>query len=265
MHENKTGTIMKELKVFFKYEIAVVLLLLLVWSGNAAAQTALPSKAILKQCDHARGNISGVTWDLRVEAKEGKKVRHQHLKVRSRSYDAIAETLSPARRRGQMLILLNGNMWFYKPGLSKPIPVSKRQKLLGLANNGDIASTNYAENYTILHREVESLDKEPCFVFSLEAKTSRASYKFIRYWVSIKRLVGIKAEFYTARGSKLLKSARMEYNNHIISSTGVSHPVISRMVINDELISFNTTVLNFSTPLLKPIPASAFNLNLLNK
>ncbi len=252
----------KKCRLFFLWQAAIILLLLPAWPHRAAA---LSPKAILQQCDHARGNISGVTWDLKVEAREGTKTSHRHLQVRSRSYNVIAETLSPARRRGQMLILLDGNMWFYKPGLSKPIPVSKRQKLLGLANNGDIASTNYAENYRVLHQEQETLGGEPCFVFSLEAKTSKATYKFIKYWVSMQRLVGIKAEFYTARGSKLLKSARIEYKNHIASPKGKSQPFISRMVIHDELMSANTTVLNFSSPSLKPIPASAFNLNLLKK
>ena len=253
---------MRKIKCFFSCQAVVVLLLLPVWQSSAAA---LSPKAILQRCDHARGNISGVTWDLKVEAKKGTKISYRHLRVRSKSYDVIAETLSPARRRGQMLILRNGNMWFYKPGLSKPIPVSKRQKLLGLANNGDIASTNYAENYQVLRQERESLEGEPCFVFSMEAKTSKATYKFIKYWVSIQRLVGIKVEFYTARGSKLLKSARIEYQNHIASSRGKLQPFISRMIIHDELMSANTTVLNFSSPLLKPIPAAAFNLNLLKK
>jgi outer membrane lipoprotein-sorting protein len=250
----------KKFKLLLICQLSFVLLL--AWHNSA---TALSPKAILQQCDQARGNISGVTWNLEVEANEGKKISHRHLLVRSRSYNIIAETLSPARRRGQMLILLNGNMWFYKPGLSKPIPVSKRQKLLGLANNGDIASTNYAENYTVLHQEQEPLDGEPCFVFSLQAKTSKATYKLIKYWVSRQRLVGIKAEFYTARGSKLLKSTRIEYKNHIASPKGKLQPFISQMVIHDELMSANTTVLNFSSPSLKPIPASAFNLNLLKK
>ena len=254
----------KKIKRFFICQAGFVLLLLLpAWQSDSA--TLLSPKEILQQCDHARGNISGVAWNLKVEAKDGKKTSHRHLRVQSRSYNVIAETLSPARRRGQMLILLNGNMWFYKPGLSKPIPVSKRQKLLGLANNGDIASTNYAENYRILDQDKEQLDDEPCFVFRLQAKTSKATYKFIKYWVSRQRLVGIRAEFYTARGTKLLKSAGMEYKNHITSKEGKPQPFISRMVIHDELMSANTTVLNFSSPSLKPIPASTFNLNLLKK
>ncbi|MCK4378832.1 MAG: hypothetical protein KAW01_05785, partial [Deltaproteobacteria bacterium] len=110
----------KKIKRFFICQAGVVvILLLLIWQNSAAD---LSPKAILQQCDHARGNISGVIWDLKVEAREGIKTSHRHLRVRSRSYNVIAETLSPARRRGQMLILLNGNMWFYKPGLSKPIP-----------------------------------------------------------------------------------------------------------------------------------------------
>ncbi len=252
----------RKIKAVFLCQAIFFFLLPLVWHHSAAA---LSPKAILRQCDQARGNISGVSWNLKMDAHEGEKTSHRDLHVRSRSYDVIAETLSPARLRGQMLILLNGNMWFYRPGLSKPIPISKRQKLLGLANNGDIASTNYAENYAILHQDRNQMDGEPCLVFTLQAKTNKATYKIIKYWVSMPRLVGIQAEFYTARGEKLLKSARMEYKNRIISKDGKPQPFISRMLIHDELMSANTTVLNFSSPSLTPIPASAFNLNLLKK
>lgn len=252
----------KKAKHFPIFQMGFIILLLLIWNNNAAA---LSPKEILQQCDQARGNISGVVWDIKVEDRGKNKISHRHLQVQSQNYNAIAETLSPARLRGQMLILLNGNMWFYKPGLSKPIPVSKRQKLLGLANNGDIASTNYAEDYTIVRQELDQLDHEPCDVFTLEAITRNATYKSIKYWVSKKRVVGIKAQFYTARGTKLLKSARMEYKNNFVSKEGKSQPFISRMVIHDELMPANKTILSFSRPLIKPLPAAVFNLNLLKR
>lgn len=220
--------------------------------------------AILEKCDQARGNLQGVSWNVTVEALEQGKTNFRKIYVRSKSFDVIAETLSPPRRKGHMLVLVKGNMWFYKPDLSKPVPVSQRQKLLGLAANGDIASTNYAKDYEVLNQSNENIDGEECIVFDLKAKTANASYRMIKYWISSKRLVGIKAEFYTVQGEKLLKSARMEYNNLIIDKDG-ERPFISRMLIYDELMSDNKTILNFSNPVLESIPSHVFNLNLLRK
>ena len=76
--------------------------------------------------------------------------------------------------------------------------------------------------------------------------------------------LGVKAEFYTSGGDKLLKSARMEYDNQVMTSDGLRR-FISQMVIHDELMSDDMTTLNFSDPVLQPIPAHVFNLNLLRK
>lgn len=258
---------MKCLVNWYGYCCLLLFFLLMPWQSSA---TGLSHYAILEQCDQARGNLEGVSWNVAVEASEQGKTNFRTIYVRSRGFDMIAETLLPPRRKGHMLVLVKGNMWFYKPDLSKPVPVSQRQKLLGLAANGDIASTNYAKDYEVLNQTNENIDGEDgedgekCIVFDLKAKTGNASYRMIKYWVSRKRLVGIKAEFYTAQGEKLLKSARMEYNNLIIDKDG-ERPFISRMAIYDELMSDNKTILNFSNPVLESIPSHVFNLNLLRK
>lgn len=239
---------------------SVVFLLVFGTPGLCLAETPYD---ILKECDQARGNLDGVTWVVAVDALERGHRNSREILVKSSGFDVVAETLSPARRKGQLLVQVKGNMWFYKPDLSKPVPVSQRQKLLGLASNGDIASTNYAEDYEVLQTEEGDLDGKPCYLFSLQAKTDNATYSRIKYWVTKQPHLGIKAEFFTA-GGKLLKSARMQYDNRILSGDG-KRRFISQMVISDELMSDDMTTLNFSDPVLKPIPANEFNLNLLRK
>lgn len=240
-----------------------LLLVVLACFTPGAGLAATPYE-ILKACDEARGNLNGITWIVSVDALERGRKNTRKILVKSAGFDVVAETLKPPRRKGHLLIMIKSNMWFYKPDLSKPVPVSKRQKLLGLAVNGDIASTNYAEDYDILNLEEVYLDGKEYYLFTLEAKTKNATYSRIKYWVTREPHLGVKSEFYTARGRKLLKSARMEYNNHIVSDDG-ERLFISRMVIHDELMSDDTTTLNFSDPVLKPIPAHVFNLNLLRK
>lgn len=222
-------------------------------------------KEILSKCDQSRGNLQGVSWKVSLIAKENSKISSRKIFVRARGFDIIAKTISPSHHKGDTLIMINGNMWFFKNGLSKPVPISKRQRLLGLATNSDIASTNYAEDYKIEHVTSSKFNNNPCYVFELKAKKKGASYSNIKYWVDKKRLVGVKSEFYTI-GSKLLKSAVFEYKHQVITEDGSTmRPFISRMTIYDELKPGYTTELLFSEPVLKPIPPSVFNLNLIGK
>ncbi len=148
-------------------------------------------------------------------------------------------------------------MWLTKPGLSKPIPISPRQRMSGQAANGDIAATNYAGDYDAQMEATETLDGESCYVLNLTAKHKRTTYDRIRYWVSVKRLVGVKAEFYSVSG-KLLKTARFEYHN-TIEHEGKHIPFVSRMTIRDALIDAETTM-DFGTVKVKKIAASEFDL-----
>ncbi|PLX79299.1 MAG: outer membrane lipoprotein-sorting protein [Desulfuromonas sp.] len=241
-----------------------LLLSVVLFTSTFSMAATVDYYAILEKCDQARGNLAGVTWTVSVLAKERGETNNRSILVRSRGFDVVAETLKPAQRKGHKLILVTGNMWFYKPDLSKPVPVSKRQKLLGLAANGDIASTNYAKDYNVLSTEEGTLQGRPCYIFDLEAKTRHATYQRIKYWVDVSRSVGLRAEFYSSSGEKLLKSAEMEYLNEINAADGVS-PFISRMVIKDELMSDNMTTLTFSDPVVEDIPSHIFNLNLLRK
>jgi len=160
-------------------------------------------------------------------------------------------------------LMLDRNMWFLKPDLKKPVPISPRQKLSGNASNGDIASTNYAGDYKAKSVTSETFNNTDCHLLDLISTTKKATYDRIRYWISKKRNVGVKAEFYTVSG-KLLKTALFEYNN-TLSMENETRPFISKMVITDALIPENVTTLIYKDVELKNIPDSTFNLNLLRR
>jgi len=219
---------------------------------------------ILRQSDEARGNLAGVTWTVDIAAREGGKTNTRRLDVKARGFDVFARTVSPPRRKGDTLVMIDGNMWFYQPDLSKPVPISRRQKLIGKAANGDIAATNYAEDYNIVSLSDGEHKGEPSYVFDLDAKDGKSTYGKIRYWVSKERLVGTKAEYYAATGDKLIKTAEMTFDNRV-STDRESRPFISHMVISDKLTSKDITTLSFSKPTFTAIPPDTFNLNLLNR
>lgn len=221
----------------------------------------LTPKEILQRADDARGNLKGVEWEIDLESIENARKQNRTLNVKARDFNSIAEFLRPPKVKGRKLLMIDRNMWFIKPGLRKPVPISPRQKLMGGASNGDIASTNYAGDYEARAVSEENVDGESCYLLDLVATNKRATYDRIRYWVSKKRFVGVKSEFFTVSG-KLFKTAAFEYNNKV-KINGNTQLFISKMVIKDAVIKENITTMIYRKVKIKKIPDSVFNLNLL--
>ena len=224
---------------------------------------AMTSKEILTKADEARGNADGVEWEIFIESLEGGRQQQRTIRVAARGFNSLAEFLAPPNVKGQKLLMLDRNMWFAKPGLSKAVPISPRQKLMGGAANGDIASTNYAGDYKIVQTSEDRAQDEPCDLFDLSAADNRATYDRIKYWISKERLVGIKAEFYTVSG-KMFKTATFEYENRI-KINDQPRAFISKMIITSAVMKEDVTTMSYRKPLIKKVPDSIFNLNLLTK
>lgn len=213
---------------------------------------------IMRQADRARGSLGGVEWEVTMTSVTADNIWRASFRVQARRYDVLAVVLEPSRRKGNRLLISGGKMWFHKKTLRKPVAVSKRHKLVGLAVAGDLAA-DYAKDYEPTWLPDEILNEEPCYVFDLKAKTKGTTYSRIKYWITKSKRVGIKAEYYTLSG-KIIKSAVMEYDNEILID-GEPHPFISRVVIKGKLMSEDATTLTFSKPILKTIPPETFDVN----
>jgi len=234
-------------------------LCLFVLTTCSIADEASP-KQILQRADKARGNYEGVKWNIYIDSTENNEKQERYLTVSARGYDFLAVLTNPSKVKGQKLLMVDHNMWFMKPGVKKPVPISSRQKLVGGAAYGDIAATNYADDYEAEVLPEETIDGEDCHVFRLKAITKKATYDEIKYWISKKRTVGIKAEYYTVSG-KLFKTATFEYNHQIAKDNPA--PFISKMTIIDAIAPDNITYLHYKDNELTKIPDSMFDVNLL--
>lgn len=249
-----------------KISIRQILLFVLVffgaWSFYSDLAMCSAAQDILRKADQARGNLTGITWKV-VLANADTRSETMTFDVKARGFDILAENLAPPRDRGNKVLMVNGNMWFHKPGLSKPVPISQRQRLMGNAAYGDIAATNYAEDYEATLLAEETVKGEVCYVFDLKAKDNRAAYDRIKYWISKERVVGVKAEYFTVSG-KRFKSATIESAN-TVRIDGEVRPFISKITIYDELLSSNVTTLDLTRPTLRKLASYVFDVNLLIK
>lgn len=248
----------------FNVIFTTLILLTSLINGAATADTTGDShpidvKAILQKADLATGaNLAGVSWKINIVSTDSQgDIDEQSMHLQAVDKKWAAEFLSPLRSRGQKIVMINRNMWFSKPGLRKPVPISMRQRLSGGASNGDIASTNYAGDYTATRLDDEIINDKACYVFDLVANTKSVTYDKVKYWISQDSGLGIKAEFYS-RSGKHLKTASFVYNNSI-TVDGKSVPFLSAMEIFDEL-NGDRSQFSYSDIKIERVSATAFRL-----
>lgn len=217
---------------------------------------------ILKEADRARGSSAvaeGISWEVSVESKDGDSSNTISYDLKVKGNDALAEANAPARNKGETMLFNDRNIWFFKPGLKKPVAISPRQKLMGQAANGDIASTNYARDYEGTIVSTEKVAGQDTWKLELKAKAKNVTYDRIRYWVSKKDRLGIKAEFLTVSGD-VFKNATFEYKN-TMETGGKKIPFVSTMTIVDAVNTSQKTILNYKSPKAAKHPDAIFNVN----
>jgi hypothetical protein len=230
----------------------------------AVALDAAPSaRELLAASDAARGGDNdGLALRSTVTSYRGNEARKSYtLSIEADRLNSVAMFVEPARSKGLKMLVQERNMWFLSPELAKPVPISPRQRLLGEASNGDIATTNYSRDYDATILGEAPIDEASCYVLALKAKEKDVTYDKIVYYIDKKSKLGLKAEYYTL-SDKLLKTAAFQYDNTLLSE-GKTLPFVSRMEIVDALNAEDKTIIAYSDVQSKKIPPSQFNMRLL--
>lgn len=247
--------------------MSVLFLMLSLCSLAQAQGAAKPDpEELLKVSDRSRGaaaSSQGLSWTTTVTSVENGESRTVGYTLKVRGTDAIAEVIAPARQKGEIILFNDRTLWFYKPGLRKPVSISARQKLVGQAANGDIASTNYARDYEAESVKDEKADGADAWLLALKAKASNVTYEKIRYWVSKSTKLAVKAEFLTVSG-QVFKKATFKYGNSLVIK-GKSFPFVSEMRIQDAFTAANVTTISYKSPKEESHSSSIFNVNNLIK
>jgi outer membrane lipoprotein-sorting protein len=227
----------------------------------ATLAVAAPSASgLLHDSDRARGaarETKGLSWTSEVTSVENGDTVKVTYTVRVLGNDALAAVTAPPRQKGELVLFNDRTLWFYKPGQRKPINISPRQKLVGQAANGDIASTQYARDY-----EATSITEDKAlkaWKLELKAKAKNVTYDRIRYWVSREKRVAVKAEFLTLSG-ETFKTAEFAYGNDILLH-GKKVPFVSEMKIRDAVNPANVTTLLYRNPREEAHTPGLFNVS----
>jgi hypothetical protein len=125
---------------------------------------------------------------------------------------------------------MRGNdLWLYLPSVKRPTRVGFQQRLTGEVSNGDIARTNFSNDYDAKMEAKETVGEHVCYKLHLSAKRKDVTYNAIDYWVDATTLRPVRAAFYALSG-KLLKTG--EYDAY---ESSLGRPLLSKMTIIDAL------------------------------
>ncbi len=237
---------------------SLVMLCSKIWASELALDD------LLKKADLARsGSEEGMTWTVNLVSEDQGVHTESSFLVKTLADKALIEALSPARSKGEILLFQGRILWFFKPGLSRPVSLSSRQRLSGQAANGDVARTNYVRDYTPQLKGEETIEGKACYALQLEAKAKDTTYDKIKYWISKDKAQGLKAQYQSLDGTAL-KNASFVYGTKL-KIGGQDIDFIREIRIEDANNSKNYSVMSFSSPKLEKHADSIFNVNNLRR
>jgi len=195
-----------------------------------AASALLGPQEIVKRSDAIRSPSGSFSFQVRVKDYQGKAlVRENVYKVLSKDMKyTLIETIFPERLTGRKL-LMAGGLWLYLPTIKRPTRVGMQQRLTGEVANGDIARTQFADDYRAALQGIEQVKGKKYYKLLLTAKDNTLPYRTIRLWVGQKDFVPLKAEFFALSG-KMLKVG--EYSE---LETVMGKPRLTKLVIKDAI------------------------------
>lgn len=245
----------------YKQPVLALALAALATLLSTPLQAAADAQALVRKADQARGGdlTTGLAMQSTITSfKKGEQLRSYSVQIEGQDGNSLVTFTEPAHSRGQRMLMRQRNMWFLSTDTKKPVPISPRQRLLGDAANGDLATANFARDYAPKITGEAKVGEEVCDIIELTAKTQEVSYDKIVYYIARSNGLGLKAEYFASSG-RMLKIALMKYDNKI--KVGNKELVfISEMEIQDAVSQENKTVLSYAKPEPKNIPASRFDL-----
>lgn len=218
---------------------------------NCFAENIDPNE-IVKKADLKRG-LGNVSHQFNVTiTNQDEKVEVYQVSFKDVNNSLTIQT-QPERARGRKILMKDYDIWLFTPNIKKPLRISLEQKLTGEVANGDIARTNYAEDYDATLLSTEKKNNREFYKLELKAKNKKVTYGRIEYLVNKKDYAPIGAIFYAISG-KALKSAEFLDFKPI---KGMDRS--TKMVIRDYIQKNKVSTLVFSDHTEKTFNESVFN------
>lgn len=188
------------------YFLLMILIITVAFAGLAIAE--LTGDQIMAKVDELMNSTSGKYLADIIIVRPGKDDRISRVQVHIKGIDKVlVRYLEPIQEKGQGYLRLGDNSWLYLPNANKSIRVSGRQSLQGSdLSNDDILKVKITEEYSAKLLGSETVDGEDNYLLELCAKSPKAAYGKLKYWVRQSDFIPTRTEYYAISG-KLIKTA----------------------------------------------------------
>ncbi len=237
---------------------ALATALLLAGPSAGSRAPAVDPAGMLHKADAPHDAFSEGVIRLRVVVNErGKKPLANVLQLYVEGTDRSLVVFREGKQQGRKILTLGDRVFLIVPGASRPIPVSKTQRLMGAVSFGDIARLRFADEYEASLRPGDepiagSHGEIPCRVLELAAKRPGSAYPTAVLWVG--RDDGL------ARRLRLSLASGKDAKDVLFTSYDDKHR-IATMEIRDLLTAggANVTNLAFESYEKRPLDPAIFD------
>lgn len=237
---------------------ALATVLILAGSSVRGGAPAVDPAAMLRKADAPHDAFPEGVIGLRVIVNErGKKPLVNVLQLFVDGTDRSLVVFREGKQQGRKILTLGDRVFLIVPGASRPIPVSKTQRLMGAASFGEIARLRFTDEYEATlkpgeERVVSSRGETPCRVLDLAAKRPGVAYPAAVLWLG--RDDGL------ARRLRLSLASGKEAKDILFTSYDDEHR-IATMEIRDLLTGggANVTILVFESYEKRPLDPAIFD------
>lgn len=181
---------------------------------------ALPA-AMLQRADAPHDAFPEGLIDLRVTVNErGKDPVDAAIDLFVQGVDKSLCVFREGKQKGRKILTVGDHVWLIVPGASRPIPVSKSQRLMGAASFGDIARLRFADEYEGSVREGESAvpgkgGETACRVLDLKAKRAGSAYPTAVLWIGRDDGLARRLRLSLASGKEAKEVLFTGYDEHL--------------------------------------------------
>lgn len=235
--------------------VSMTVLVAFAIGGLPSSGIELPAAEIVRRADQLRSPGGDLSFSVRAKDYRDKMLLRENIyRVYAKgNHLSLIETKFPERLQGRKLLMRDDKLWLYLPTMKRPTRVSFQQRLTGEVSNGDIARTNFFDDYTAKLVRTETLRGKKHYRLILTAKKDDVTYRYIHLWVEKVTFKPARAHFFAISG-KLLKTGEYRGLRRVFGK-----PQITRVVIKDALRPSKQSHLTYSHYQRENLDESFFN------
>ena len=196
---------------------------------------------LVKQSDESRGPQGSFSVTASIKDSQSGAVKQSVFRVFAKgSTLSLIEQMAPARLQGRKLLMRDHDLWLWTPNISRATRIGFEQKLAGEVSNGDIARTNFSEDYSAALSGEETDAGRAVYKIHLTAKNKDVTYRSIDYWVEKSNHHPVRATFYAVSGKIIKTALYSDFKNFL------GKPRMSKVVIKEALQTSHISELTYA-------------------